>query len=115
MAGKIQGESINVPDYRRIFQDIIDKKFPEKKELYSKIVQKQSLSMLDILRINDFIFNTKEGEKDIYNQKLRSYDEDTVLYILDFQKKNYLTNTQLANHFKLSRNTVAKWKKRFTS
>lgn len=112
MAGKIQGEGISGPDYRKIFQDIIDKKFPEKKEWYSEIAKKDNLSMLEILRINDFIFNIR-NEKIDYNQKLRSYDEHTILYILDFQKKNYLTNTQVANHFRLSRNTVAKWKKHF--
>lgn len=113
MAGEIQGESLKIPDYKKIFQDIINKKFPEKKEWYSEISQKQNFSRLDILRINDFIFNTQDEEVEVYNQKLRSYDEHTILYMLDFQKKNYLTNTQLANHFKLSRNTVAKWKKHF--
>ncbi|MFS4428717.1 helix-turn-helix domain-containing protein [Chryseobacterium sp. GVT01B] len=116
MAGEIQGEDISIkgPDYRRIFQDIIDKKFPEKKEWYSEILQKEDLYMLDVLRINNSIFNTQDEKMEIYNQKLRSYDEHSVLYMLDYQRKNNLTNTQLANHFRLSRNTVAKWKKHFT-
>jgi hypothetical protein len=35
--------------------------------------------------------------------------------MLDYQKKNKLTNSQLAKHFKLSRNTVTKWKRLFVS
>lgn len=31
----------------------------------------------------------------------------------DYQKNNNLNSSQLANHFKLSRNTMAKWKKMF--
>jgi len=114
MARKIQGESIKYPDYKRIFQDIIDKKFPEKKEWYSEISKKENLSILDILMISASTFNTQDEKVKMYNQKLRSYDEHTILYILEFQKKNYMTNSQLANHFRLSRNTVAKWKKHFS-
>ncbi|HUH25918.1 MAG TPA: helix-turn-helix domain-containing protein [Flavobacterium sp.] len=47
------------------------------------------------------------------NQKYRSYDKATIIEILNYQKKNGLNNTQLANHFKLSRNTVAKWERLF--
>lgn len=47
------------------------------------------------------------------NQKYRSYDKATIIEILNYQKKNSLNNTQLSNHFKLSRNTVTKWKTLF--
>ena len=59
--------------------------------------------------------NTKIFGKGIINnsQKFRSYKKSDILNILDYQKENGLNNSQLANHFRLSRNTVSKWKKLF--
>lgn len=47
------------------------------------------------------------------SRRHHSYDLASIIDILEYQKKNQLNNIQLANHFKLSRNTVAKWKKSF--
>lgn len=44
-------------------------------------------------------------------QKIKSYDLNSVLEILKFQQKNNYTNTYTADKFKISRNTVAKWRK----
>ena len=49
----------------------------------------------------------------IFNQKLHSFDQESILKILDYQKRHKCNNTELARHFKISRNTVASWKKRF--
>jgi DNA-binding transcriptional regulator YiaG len=49
--------------------------------------------------------------KNTYNQKFRSYKIPDIQKILDYQNKYQLNNSQFANHFQLSRNTVAKWKK----
>jgi len=66
--------------------------------------------------IHEVITNIKSDKEKIRdNQKLKSYDKNTILQILDYQKKHHLNNTELALHFKLSRNTVAKWKKIFCS
>lgn len=100
------------PDYRRIFKDILTIKFPEKQALCSPILEKRELTVLDILELNKLIFNT---EKIDINQRHRSFDETAILQILDHQKRHNLNNTQLAQRFKLSRNTVTKWKKLFYS
>lgn len=106
-----QIQKIASPDYRRIYSDIIIKKHPDKKEKCEQILEKRDLSVLDIIRINSLIFETENQETSVFNQKHRSYSLSDVQEILTYQAKNGLNNTELANHFKLSRNTVAKWKK----
>lgn len=103
------------PDYRRIYSDIITKEFPEKRERCEVILQKKSLSTLDILELNRKIFGLSDRKTENFNQSHRSYDEASVFEILNYQKKYRLNNTQLALHFKVSRNTVAKWKKMFAT
>ena len=104
-----QQTQITTPNYKRIYSDILNKRYPEKKEVCKQIIQKANLSVFDVIKLNEKIFGTNQSK----NQKLRSYSKSDILKILDYQKKNNLNNSQLANHFKLSRNTVAKWKKLF--
>ncbi|EJL67793.1 hypothetical protein [Chryseobacterium populi] len=99
------------PDYKRIYTDIIEKKFPQKRSFCEKILTKSRLSSFDILQLNALIFSHTEKETSKINQQLRSYDQQSIFKILEYQKKYNYTNTQLAQYFNLSRNTVAKWKK----
>ena len=105
----------NTPDYHRIYSDIINKKFPHLKEEYSSVLSKQNFSVLDVIEINKKILGISTKESESFNQRHRSYNRSDINEILDYQKKYNLNNTQLANHFKLSRNTVAKWKKLYFS
>ena len=100
---------ITTPNDKRIYSDILNKRYPEKKEECKQIIQKANLSAFDVIMLNEKIFGTNTS----YNQKLRSYSKSDIIRFLDYQKKHNLNNSQLANHFKLSRNTVAKWKKMF--
>lgn len=100
------------PDYKRIFIDILQKKYPHKKEECKTLLNKKKLSVLDIIELNQRIFG-KNKESEQFNQKHRTYNKPDILNILDYQKKHKLNNSQLAKHFKLSRNTVAKWRKMF--
>jgi hypothetical protein len=102
-----------MPDYKRIYSDILIKRFPEKKASCKKILEKNFLSVLDIIRLNETIFGKANLADNIFNQRHRSYQKSSIMDILKYQKDNNLNNTQLALHFKLSRNTVAKWKKMF--
>ncbi len=99
-----------VPNYRIIFKDILQKKYPNKLEEGLKILAKEQITAIDVIQINNFIFN-KTYLKD--SQKYRSYTKRDILQILDYQKKNKLNNTQLSKKFNLSRNTIAKWKTLF--
>ncbi|WP_419867928.1 helix-turn-helix domain-containing protein [Chryseobacterium sp. CT-SW4] len=99
------------PNYKKIYTDIINKKYPEKLTTCKTLLLKNKLSFLDVIKLNQKIFGNNETLSG--NQRHRSYDVKTIFEILDYQKKHNLNNSQLAIHFKLSRNTVAKWKKNF--
>ena len=101
-----------LPNYKLIFSDILDKKYPEKKKECEDLLRKNDLSVLNILELNQKIFGVNKDTQ-IFNQKCRAYKKSDILQILDYQKNNNLTNTELANHFKISRNTISKWKKVF--
>ncbi|MDF2553960.1 MAG: uncharacterized protein K0R77_3235 [Chryseobacterium sp.] len=98
------------PDYKRIYSDIISKKYPSRKLDCTDLLEKSDLSVLDIIELNRKIFGSKSQQ---FNQKHRSYKQSDILEILNYQKKHMINNTQLAKHFKISRNTIAKWKKLF--
>lgn len=103
------------PNYQQIYLDIIAEKYPEK--MYdSKINEKvyNLVTILDIISLNDLIFEKRNLNIENHNQKLRSYDKKSILAILDYQKKNNLNNSQLSKHYKLSRNSISKWKKMFS-
>lgn len=100
------------PDYNKIYTDIVNLKFPEKKQECEVLLNKKELSVIDILLLNKMIFNTDKTTEET-NQKYRSYQKSDILKILDYQKKHKCNNTQLANHFKLSQNTITKWKRLF--
>ena len=99
-------------NYQQIFRDILDTKYPDKKKVCIPLLQKVNLSAMDIVKINTEIFGISR-ENETSNQKHRSYHKSDILRILDYQKKHNCNNSQLALHFKLSRNSVAKWKKMF--
>ncbi|MCW1961702.1 helix-turn-helix domain-containing protein [Chryseobacterium viscerum] len=101
------------PDYKRIYEDILRLKHPTKKEQCESILSKSRFSVKDVITINDIIFPKADKKTEFDNQRHRSYDESTILEILDYQKNNRLNNSELARRFKLSRNTVAKWRRHF--
>jgi len=100
-------------NYKKIYTDILRKKFPEKEACCRNLLDKESLSVLDIIELNVRIFGKPDHPTQLSNQKLRSYNTSDILQILDYQKKGGLNNTTTAHHFKLSRNTITKWKKLF--
>lgn len=71
------------------------------------------MSAIEIIELNKKIFGIPDKETESENRKHRSYNKSDILEMLDYQKEQQLNNSQLASHFKLSRNTVAKWKKNF--
>ncbi|TGN21428.1 helix-turn-helix domain-containing protein [Empedobacter tilapiae] len=100
-------------NYKTLYTDIINDLYPDKLLQCQEILNKQDLNILDILELNKLIFGEEYKNNIEVNQKFRSYSKQDILLILDYQKKHRLNNTQLANHFNLSRNTIAKWKKLF--
>lgn len=100
-----------MPDYKQIYTDILEEKFPEKLTDHHIRYQLEALySAIDVLKFNQLIFGEPDYTTGINNQQLRSYDKESVLKILRYQQKNKLTNLQLSSHYKISRNTIAWWK-----
>lgn len=98
-------------NYKQIFTDILETQSLEKREKCLPILEKKNFSAIDVIALNQKIFVTNNEYNEQLNQKYRSYSKSDILKILNYQKVNRLNNTQLANHFKLSRNTIARWKK----
>lgn len=105
-----QIQKLGKPYYKKIYTDILNKKFPDKKEECKSLLEKEILSVLDIIKLNQKIFGSSNKSAENFNQKHRSYQNADILKVLDYQTKNKLNNTQVANYFKISRNTIAKWK-----
>ncbi|MFP3591471.1 helix-turn-helix domain-containing protein [Chryseobacterium sp. SIMBA_038] len=101
------------PDYKRIYTDLVNAKYANKKEVSASILSKKKLSVLDVITLNKILFNNeiKDKETSDFDQNHRAYDRQAIFEILDYQKKWKYTNSQLALHFKVSRNTITKWKR----
>lgn len=113
MDAKISKVKKTIPDYKRIYTDMIQKKYPHKKEECRTILEKNKLTTLDILKLNNIISDVHDCVVCISNQKHKSYDSETIIKILKYQKKNKITNYQTAVYFNMSRNTITKWKKKY--
>lgn len=101
------------PNYKRIFNDILELKYPEKQLVCLPILNKDELSFSDIVNLNNLIFNDQSRETKKLNAQYKVYDKQTIFKILKYQKDNQLNNLETAAHFKLSRNTIYVWKKKF--
>ncbi|NIF07437.1 helix-turn-helix domain-containing protein [Chryseobacterium sp. Tr-659] len=100
------------PNYVKIYRDMIQLKFPEKEDCCRNILKNETISLREVIRLNSIISGDTKISTAI-NQKHKSYDKEMILYILDYQKKNNLNNIQIATQFKMSKNTIAKWRKLF--
>ncbi|WP_076447809.1 hypothetical protein [Chryseobacterium sp. RU37D] len=99
------------PNYRRIYSDIIEIKFHDKKRDFDHLL-KENMTALEIMELDRTLFGEIEDQDtEIFNQSHRSYDKNTILKILNYQKEYNLNNSQLSNQFKISRTTITKWKK----
>lgn len=104
----------NRPFYQKIYTDMICDKYPEKKNVLDQYLNKKRWTSLDVIEINDVLFgNSQDDEKKSVSQKHRSYDFISIRKILDYQQRNKLNNNELSLKYKISRNTIAKWKKLF--
>lgn len=99
------------PDYKRIYTDIVNMKYPEKMTSCTKLLEKEILSNLDVISLNKIIFGANNENDESLNGKYRVYSRNDIYNILKFQKTKVLNNTQVAKHFKMSRNTITKWKR----
>lgn len=113
MDKKTQNKLKSKPHYVKIYSDLVRMKYPQHWEDVKELLVKDELPHFEIERLNKKLFQTNSPNKEQLQKKYKAYDEKTIMQILLHQKKNKLNNLQLAKHFKLSRNTVAKWRKIF--
>ena len=99
-------EEIIRPNYRRLYMDMLDWKYPDKKEVCAEVLKKRKLEALDVIMLNKIIFGHSKS-----NQRHKSYDKNSILEILAYQKNNPCSNKELSLLFKISRNTITKWKR----
>lgn len=105
-----------MPDFKLIYTDIINEKFPEK--INDPLIRNKLETLhtaVDVLKFNILVFGESDYTILSKSQRLRSYDEASIREILDYQRKNKLTNTETGNHFRVSRNTIARWRSFFKS
>ncbi|PQA92424.1 hypothetical protein B0A69_15425 [Chryseobacterium shigense] len=101
------------PNYNKIYLDLIDRKFPHRRKELIPLLAKEIKNSLELINLNNLIFNYQKKEILAFNQRLRSYDEVSIKKIIDYQKMHQLNNQEIAHQFRISRNTIAKWKKLF--
>ncbi len=109
MDKKISAIETCFPDYARIYSDLIRMKHPEKMKECQYFLSKKNLTSMDVIKMNEIIFG-----KISFNQKYRSYDDSTIIAILKHQKISGMNNTELSIHYNLSRNTIRKWKEKYS-
>ncbi len=101
------------PNYKKIYLDMLKQDQPEK--LQDPKVQsllKNLKTTEDVLNFNELVFKqSKESLRN--NQKLKTYDKKTMLKLLQYQKKHGFSTSFMSKKYKISRTTLAKWKKTF--
>ncbi|GGE96160.1 Homeodomain-like domain-containing protein [Chishuiella changwenlii] len=98
------------PNYNKIYQEIIERNFPEKME-QTKHLLKENMNVLDVINLSNTLSPKSKSE----NQKHKSYDLDFIKTVLAYQEKNKFINQETAEKYNLSRNTVTRWKKAYSS
>lgn len=101
------------PNYTKIYQDMLKQDYPDKlKDPKILTLLKKLNTTEDILKFNDKVFEqSRESQQN--NQKLKTYDKKTMLKLLQYQKKHEFSTSYMSRKYKISRTTLAKWKKMF--
>ncbi|MCS3869332.1 hypothetical protein J3D55_002248 [Chryseobacterium ginsenosidimutans] len=101
------------PNYKRIYHDILKEKYPEKLEDAKVLYLLDNLKTVDdILKINALVSDSSR-KSSTNNQKLKNYDKQTVLKLLQYQRKHQLSTNFMSKKYNMSRNTISKWWKLF--
>ncbi|MCW3169093.1 helix-turn-helix domain-containing protein [Chryseobacterium sp. 09-1422] len=99
------------PNYSKIYHDLLQAEYPEKLKDVKVTELLQNLNTSDeVIKFNEKLFKqSKESLEN--NQKLRTYDRETMLKILMYQKQHGFSSNYISKKYKISRTTIAKWKK----
>lgn len=99
------------PNYSKIYHDLLLAEYPEKlKDVKVKQLLQNLNTSDEVIKFNEKLFKqSKESSEN--NQKLRTYDKATMLKILNYQKQHGFSSNYISKKYKISRTTIAKWKK----
>lgn len=88
MDAKIQckGEAIDKPDFGKIFQEMAEKRNLSD-PVKQRIASQADWSCLDVIKMNEKLFDTPTTESLKFNQNHKAYDKKSIKEILDYQKK----------------------------
>ena len=106
-------------NYKLLYIDFIkeNKTIPQslKRELLDHINQWSScnISYAELYNVEARLKSGNAGYKDQSNVHLKSYDKQFIQQVLKDQEKNNLSNRLLSFKYKLSRNTVSRWRKTY--
>ncbi len=111
---------MNYINFRTLYLDFLE----DSQELSSQIRQRlirefsasqdEYIAFIRLQEINELIrHDLSKIRPQNRIQLLKSYDERYIRYILNYQKTYRLSNVQIALEFKLSRNTIARWRKKY--
>ncbi|WP_415325724.1 helix-turn-helix domain-containing protein [Chryseobacterium sp. MMS23-Vi53] len=97
----------------KIYQDMLKQEHPDKlQDPKIQSLLKNLKTTEDVLNFNELVFkHTKESLRN--NQKLKTYDKKTMLKLLQYQKKHGFSTSFMSKKYKISRTTLAKWRKTF--
>lgn len=101
------------PNYTKIYEDMLKQDYPDKlKDPKIVTLLKKLNTTEDVLKFNDKLFEqSRESQQN--NQKLKTYDKKTMIKLLQYQKKHEFSTSYMSRKYKISRTTLAKWKKMF--
>lgn len=112
---------MNRINYKALYLDFLndnDIEIPssQKASLIESInkIGEEELSFKKIRELNEGIEkNIKSKNTNTVIKIQNSYDKSLIKYILEYQEKHELSNKEVANIYKMSRNTIASWKRIF--
>jgi Transcriptional regulator containing PAS, AAA-type ATPase, and DNA-binding domains len=101
------------PNYTKIYQDMLKEKAPDKlKDPEIKRQLKKLNTTENVLSFNEKVFKQSK-ESLLHNQKLKTYDKQTILKLLHYQEKHGFSTSHMSKKYKISRTTLTKWRKTF--
>jgi len=93
MAIQVQPVINKEPDFQKIYSVIIKTYHLDKENQCSMYLDRKQWAALDVITVNNIIFGQKSSKESFaFNQKHRTYDEKTIIQILQYQKKNNLND-----------------------
>ena len=95
-------------NYNKLYDHLLTSNYPnitcqEIQQLTTKLN-----NSLEVIKLNEKLHKEEINKE---NQRLKSYDLESIQQILKYQKENDLNNTEVAKKFRISKNTITKWKK----